>query len=245
MGKYDDFLDGRSGDDYINGGIGDDTLIGGTGDDKVYGESGNDIFFAGEGYDIMDGGEGVDTVEYLNNLNRYTITLNESNIIVLDEETNTMDKINDIEIFNFGDIKGLTVDTLSSLLEAQGEIARIYSAVLARTPDNDGMHYWIKDYLVNGNNNLKNIAEAFAESKEYQYRFGSETNEDFVEQLYLNVLGREPDAAGFEYWINEINETGDRGGMIVSFSNSEEFIEQQNENIEQYLNNVVYTDLIL
>jgi hypothetical protein len=50
------------------------------------------------------------------------------------------------------------------------------------------------------------------------------TNESFVMQLYHNVLHRDPDADGFNYWVNVLAQSGDkteaRTQMLIGFSDS-------------------------
>ena len=40
--------------------------------------------------------------------------------------------------------------------------------------------------------------------------------------VYQNVLGRTPDAAGFSYWLGQLNAGISRGAMMTGFSESTE-----------------------
>lgn len=86
--------------------------------------------------------------------------------------------------------------------------------------------------------NIQNISAGFAGSDEYLARFGAQSDADFINQLYNNILSRDADQAGYDYWMSEINDSGDRTGMIVSFSNSDEYEAGQQTNVENFLNNV-------
>ncbi|WP_294877829.1 DUF4214 domain-containing protein, partial [Sulfurimonas sp. RIFOXYB12_FULL_35_9] len=59
-----------------------------------------------------------------------------------------------------------------------------------------------------------------------------------INQLYNNILERNADQAGYDYWLDEIGSTGNRNNMIVSFSNSGEYITEQEVAINNYLSNV-------
>ena len=71
------------------------------------------------------------------------------------------------------------------------------------------------------------------------------TNPDFVRLLYQNILQRSPDDAGYNYWVSEIEQSGNRGGMIVSFSNSGEYIDLTEDAMNNFLANVPLDGYIL
>ena len=70
---------------------------------------------------------------------------------------------------------------------------------------------------------LANISNDFARSKEFQARYGSVSNADFLQRVYLNVLGRGVDAGGYAYWMDQMNRGMSRGFVMVYFSDSAEF----------------------
>lgn len=204
MGKYDDFLDGRSGDDVINGFNGNDTIVGGVGDDKMYGGDDNDSFLTQErSIDPFFDGKGSDYADTFIN----------------------------VETFKFSDIE-MAATNIVSLRSSEETIVRIYEAILNREPDEAGFKYWLNDME---NNSTENIAHAFTQNDEYKSKFGTPTNEEFVFSLYKNILNREPDEAGFKYWVDEINQTGNKGNMIVGFVNSQEYGVLTQDMVESYL----------
>ena len=104
------------------------------------------------------------------------------------------------------------------------QIARLYLASFQRPSDAGGMTYWKQqrnfyDYP------LSSMANFFATSDEFHQRYGSLNNSDFVTRIYLNVLGRWPDAAGHAYWYDFLH-THTRGELVLGFSESPEFIER-------------------
>ena len=59
--------------------------------------------------------------------------------------------------------------------------------------------------------------------------FSTQTNEEYVRLLYLHVLQREPEGAGYQFWVDAMyNKDGayghqwSRGEVLVLFSESQE-----------------------
>lgn len=108
----------------------------------------------------------------------------------------------------------------------QGEIARLYALMLNREPDASGFQYWID--VLGDRANLYGVAGAFLQSQEFTQRFGDRLNNatdaEWVDFVYQATLGRSADDAGRQYWLSELASPRlDRIGMLVSFSESQEF----------------------
>lgn len=102
-------------------------------------------------------------------------------------------------------------------------IVRLYSAYLLRPPDAGGFSYWLNFYETG--TGLEAISENFALSTEFINTYGSLRSGDFVNLVYQNVLGREPDAGGFSYWKGLLDSGAiSYGGTMLSFSESAEFV---------------------
>ena len=231
-----DILDGRSGDDTIYGHDGDDIITGGEGNDTLYGGAGNDRFFSGFGNDVIDGGSGIDTVVYFYNFSDLNFEFGATSFRI-DRDGTFSDTLIDVENISLLDVSG-SVSAISRLSDVSGEVVRLYSALLGREPDNGGFNYWLSEILSEGSNgSIQGVSNSFAGSSEYNVRFGAQSNEEFIDQLYNNILGRGADSAGYTYWLEEIAQTGDRSGMIVSFSNSAEYQNAQADAVRDYMNN--------
>lgn len=102
-----------------------------------------------------------------------------------------------------------------------GTIYRLYRAYFLREPDKAGYDYWYGVYR-NGYP-LDKISNDFARSAEFQSRYGSLDNAQFLERVYQNVLGRSPDPQGYAYWTDQMNRGMLRGFVMIYFSDSEEF----------------------
>ena len=53
---------------------------------------------------------------------------------------------------------------------------------------------------------------------------GMETDEQFLNRVYREELGREPDAEGFKYWLDDMNLRGEtRDQVLANIKRSEEY----------------------
>ncbi|WP_413389517.1 DUF4214 domain-containing protein [Prochlorococcus marinus] len=120
------------------------------------------------------------------------------------------------------DIKG-TFDQVTGLETDDAKMFRLYNAAFKRLPDPDGLKYWIEKYT-SGENDERTVAQSFLVSDEFKERYGANvTNAKYVETLYTNVLGRDYDQEGYNYWLGNLNngiET--RYELLLGFAESAE-----------------------
>lgn len=110
-------------------------------------------------------------------------------------------------------------------------IARLYRAYFLRDADITGLRYWVGKRT--GGATLGRISEQFARSSEFQRRYGTLTNRQFVERIYQNVLGRPGDQAGIAYWTRRLDtRAATRGAVLAGFSESSEFIRKTSSSIQ-------------
>ena len=108
----------------------------------------------------------------------------------------------DLHLVN--DIKA-TFDQVTGLNDATGQMFRLYNAAFARFPDASGLKYWIANFT-SGKDDSRAVASSFLVSAEFKQRYGENvSNEKYVETLYLNVLGRDYDQTGYNYWLGNLN----------------------------------------
>lgn len=120
-------------------------------------------------------------------------------------------------------------------LQDASAVARLYNAAFDRLPDSDGLNYWIDQWEQNISN--QDIAFYFYNSTEFTDKYGSPTNQGFVELLYNNVLDRGPDESGLNYWLEQLDQGANRSDVLLSFSDSVENI----ANTEQAFANMAET----
>jgi carboxyl-terminal processing protease len=101
------------------------------------------------------------------------------------------------------DAKNISTAELESIIE-------LYIAFFNRVPDADGLNYWISRYRAGMN--LTQIGQSFLDAALiYPDETGYSkdmSNTAFINIVYKNVLGRIPDADGFNYWTSRLNSVG-------------------------------------
>jgi len=103
-----------------------------------------------------------------------------------------------------------------------GDLYRLYQAAFGRTPDVAGFGYW-KEVLEKGQLNIDHVAIEFLLSGEAQKLFGSNnTDAQYIERLYLNVLKRKSDSAGEKYWLDSMRAGVSRAEVLLAFADSPE-----------------------
>jgi Domain of unknown function (DUF4214) len=120
------------------------------------------------------------------------------------------------------DIQGV-FDQVTGRETQDAQAFRLYNAAFARFPDSSGLRYWINEYK-SGISNYRTIAQSFINSNEFALRYGANnSNEEFINNMYKNVLGRLPDASGLAYWVGNLNSGADsRVNVLGGFSESAE-----------------------
>ena len=95
----------------------------------------------------------------------------------------------------------------------------MYQMVLNRpTPDKEGLDYW-SSYLANGGSEL-GMASVMVDALETQQP--SLSNEDFVNLLYVQGLGRESDGPGRDWWVEQLQNGASKAQVAVGFANESE-----------------------
>ncbi|AIQ97395.1 hypothetical protein EW15_1303 [Prochlorococcus sp. MIT 0801] len=120
------------------------------------------------------------------------------------------------------DIKG-TFDQVTGLNTDSGRMFRLYNASFKRLPDADGLKYWI-DNFSSGINTIRVVASSFLGSAEFKQRYGDDvTDSSYVNTLYKNVLGRDADTGGLNYWLGQLNSGAEtRYEVLLGFAESAE-----------------------
>lgn len=106
---------------------------------------------------------------------------------------------------------GLTVEGLDD--DHLDYIISMYVASFSRAPDAEGLVYWGEEVVGLMEDDGLTFEESANIINESFYLAGTENGEagtdvdteGFVTGLYNNLLGREPDQAGLNYWVNEID----------------------------------------
>ncbi len=89
---------------------------------------------------------------------------------------------------------------LNATAPIEESVAKLYIATFDRAPDAKGLEYWLGSGL-----SIEEIAKSFFDQEETQEKYPAEySNEDFIIEVYRNLFDRDPDDAGLDYWIEEL-----------------------------------------
>lgn len=211
-GGYVSWIAGIKGGFTIANGVVIENAIGGSGDDTIVGNTSNNVLIGGVGNDQITGGGGLDFARV--NASRADATFGTvaggKTVQTASEGTDTL---LDIDRVQFSDaIRALDVGAG----ETAGQAYRIYKAAFARTPDEPGLSFWVKQ--MDGGKTLLQVANDFLFQQEFIAAYGADgTNlnaADYVARLYSNVLGRQGEEAGVQFWVNELT-SGTRSNAQV------------------------------
>lgn len=100
------------------------------------------------------------------------------------------------------------------------KVALLYEAALDRQPDNPGLNYFVGN--TRADQSLQDISNSFYLADEFRNQFTSFDDQSYINQLYLNVLDRPADQAGFEYWEEQLDNGLSHADILVSFAESSE-----------------------
>lgn len=107
-------------------------------------------------------------------------------------------------------------------------ITRLYSAYFLRQPDAGGYNFWSGEFA-SGRRGLQGMSDFFATSDEFRSLYANLSNREFVELVYQNVLDRQPDAAGLNFWTGQLDSRAmTRGTVMINFSESTEYVRLTN-----------------
>lgn len=111
----------------------------------------------------------------------------------------------------------LSVEAFSGL---DGFVHRLYEITLQRTPSASERQDWV-NRLQAGAFSGAEVAAGFFNSAEYQRR--SKSDETYVTELYQAIMGRNPDASGYQDWVTRLGNGTSREYVLSGFTNSNEF----------------------
>jgi len=108
-------------------------------------------------------------------------------------------------------------------IRSDQKISGLYAAFFNRAPDKGGLGWWknraktVESEGKDVSTVLKELSEGFAQHPVFTSTYGSLKNQEFVEAIYLNSLGRAGDSEGIAYWTNELNNGLTRPDMVSNF----------------------------
>gem|GEM_PF-3908347 len=142
----------------------------------------------------------------------------------------------------FDNDKPIYIDPkISSVTIPEAQILRLYKAYFNRVPNQEGFEYWLDIYQEG--DSLEEIAEYFTGSSEFFTRFSKLSESEYIDQLYLRVLGRLPDEEGKIYWLDEFEEENiTRSSIVVYFSEGPEMKQRYKSQSEVIIGSLIHFD---
>jgi hypothetical protein len=101
------------------------------------------------------------------------------------------------------------------------QVQQLYVAYLGRAADKAGLDYWTAELNADpAVLTLEDLRANFVnEQAEYAAIYGGLTREDTVAQIYNNLFGRAPDAAGLTYWTTGGGASVNADQLLTAFIN--------------------------
>ena len=196
-------LDGGTGDDELFGNVGPDTLNGGTGNDRLTGGLGNDT---------LNGGDGYDVAVYAGAYRGYSTARYDS---VSGGREGGNDTLSGMEAAEFVD------GTLTFNADSDAaQLMRLYSAAFGREPD--ALGFEIQLNALEAGVSIEELAARFIASAEFTNTYGTLTDRQFIDRLYLNALNRNGDSDGINSWLVYLANGGTRADLMLIFAESAE-----------------------
>lgn len=103
--------------------------------------------------------------------------------------------------------------------ENAARVARLYDAVFGRLPDTAGLTFWMR-HIASGELALKDVADRFIGTPEFQATYDILSDRDFVQATYGNILHRPSDRADVAYWTARLEDGATRAQIVTEFSES-------------------------
>ncbi len=114
------------------------------------------------------------------------------------------------------------LETRHTESETANSISQLYTAYFDRAPDDDGFDYWVA--LAADGLSHEEISGYFALSTEFDETYGEQTDDEFTNLVYNNVLCRDADSTGLAYWMDLLSkDLISRADLMLYFSQSIEF----------------------
>lgn len=182
----------------------------------VTGTSSTDNFKSTAADELFNAGAGVDRVDFSGSRANYTVNKTDSGWTVY-SVAEGFDWLYEVERLKFGDT-AFALDVNGNA----GQAYRLYQAALNRAPDAGGLSYWI--YYLDQGHTLTEVGTQFMQSDEFKGLYGQNpTNTAFVTQLYQNVLHRQPEKSGLNFWVAELDSGRQTASQVLAgFSESTE-----------------------
>ncbi|UOD51494.1 DUF4214 domain-containing protein [Orrella daihaiensis] len=189
----------------------------------VTGNAQDNVFEVIVGNWVIQGNGGQDTVKLSNAMADYVITQEsfegQLQATLYGPEGRII--VRGVERITFSDAELIKADDQMASGVAYQELDHLYEEVLGRSPDVEGLTYWVEQMSQGAT--LQDVAQALAESTEFKQLYGTPSEEQLVEELYEAILDRAPDTEGLSHWVEAlVVHEATEGELIISLLTSAE-----------------------
>ena len=190
------------------------------GNDILLGGTGNDIFVPGLGSNTIEGGEGYDTLVLDFVLDMLTISFDANDLVsILYEGGSVIASSLEFLAVRDGIFSLIGAIVPESNHAMADDVILLYRAGLGFGPSNESLNFWTSEF--DQGQDLASLATELTTDAGFAERFGaadSTANGDFVQALYHNILGRDGDAEGVQYWQDQLSLGASRQDLLVAFA---------------------------
>ena len=177
----------------------------------------NDTIKGQPGTDFFDGGLGIDTVVYSGPQERYSITKSGNRYVVSEPSgSDDTDYLSNIERLQFSNGK-VALDLGGNA----GQAARLIGALLGPSFIKDKALAGVVIGLVDQDYSIENIANLGLSTSFYLALAGSTKNEDFVNHVFRNVVGRTPEVNEQKTYVDMLNAGTSQAALAVMAAGTE------------------------
>lgn len=173
------------------------TIIDGAGNDMLAGGTGNDTFTGGAGNDVINGGPGIDTAVYAGVRDNFAITRTSTGFTIGDNTGAAgSDTLTNIERLQFSDRK-LALDLDGNAGKTVKLIGAIFGREFVQTKEFVGAGLSLFD----SGQTLAQVAQLAVGIDLFRQLAGSDSNTDFVNFVYKNVVDSLPSATELDFYV--------------------------------------------
>lgn len=177
----------------------------------------NDTIKGQPGTDFFDGGLGIDTVVYSGPQERYSITKSGNRYLVSEPTgSDDTDYLSNIERLQFSNGK-VALDLGGNA----GQAARLIGALLGPSFIKDKALAGVVIGLIDQDYSIESIANLGLNTSFYLTLAGSTKNEDFVNHVFRNVVGRTPEVNEQKTYVDMLNAGTSQAALAVMAAGTE------------------------
>jgi Ca2+-binding RTX toxin-like protein len=213
-GSGSDVITGNGANNILTGNAGNDRLLGGAGADTLSGGANSDVLI-GDGPVSWDAnGQAVRRL-YIATLNRAPDDGGHQNWVA------SLEGGQSLQAIATGFINSTEFNTVYGALNNTQFVTTLYSNVLGRAPDAQGLANWVN--MLNSGTSREAVVIGFSESTEFKTTSDPAAHVGQVFRMYDSAFNRQADTGGFENWVTSMYGGAKMASVVTSFMNSAEF----------------------